>query len=118
MIVFLIYPSYVTVFFTLTIIDNFRDSRDPGVTDVFRSKQKANNGRLIQIEHIDKSFYRGRSNCTSFITSNKRVHAWISAIAEVIYNGEGKKNSNVAWIDKKYWRIKILTVLDYFRMHS
>ena len=68
------------------------------VTDVFRSKQKANNSRLIQIEHIDKSFYRARSNCTSFITSNKRVHAWISA---VIYNGEGKKNSNVAWIDKK-----------------
>jgi len=58
-------------------------------------------GRFILFEQIDKTFYKPAANCASFITSNQRIHAWISAFAEIIYNGEGKRDKHVSWIDKK-----------------
>lgn len=47
------------------------------------------------------SLYKTNANCVCFITSNSRIHAWISAIAEVIYLQEGSGSKNVVWTDKR-----------------
>ncbi|CAG2243827.1 unnamed protein product [Mytilus edulis] len=66
---------------------------------------------LLRLEsrnlYIDKSFYKQKGNCARFITSNTRIHAWISAFGDLIYNKEGN-GFDVTWIDKKAENEKII----------
>ncbi|CAG2207351.1 unnamed protein product [Mytilus edulis] len=70
------------------------------INETFKSKQKTTSGKVIPFEEIDLGLYKPNANCACFITSNSRIHAWITAIAEVIYIKEGKGNKNVVWTDK------------------
>ena len=72
------------------------------VTSNYRSRQKSNSGRLIPFEAIDNKIYKENSNCTCFLTSEKRVHAWIKALAEVLFMELGSKSEHdVVWRDQK-----------------
>lgn len=72
------------------------------VKNTYKSKQKASNSRIIPFEAIDKDIYKANANCACFITSEKRIHAWIAAVAELIFVAEGKNEKNMFnWIDKK-----------------
>ncbi|CAG2244037.1 unnamed protein product [Mytilus edulis] len=77
------------------------------VTETYKNSQKSSNGKIIPFEYIDKSFYKQKGNCASFITSNTRIHAWISAFGDLIYNKEGN-GFDVTWIDKKAENEKII----------
>ena len=78
------------------------------ISDTYKTKQRTNTGKTIPFEEIDMSLYKTNANCVCFITSNSRIHAWISAIAEVIYLQEGSGNKNVVWTDKKDNKNKIV----------
>jgi len=57
------------------------------VSNVFKMRQKSGSGRLVPFETIDTtvtSIYKANSNCTCFSTSEKRVHAWIKALAKTL----------------------------------
>ena len=63
-------------------------------------RQKCGSGRLVPFETIDTSIYTANSNCTCFLTSEKRVHAWIQALAETLYIDLGSDPKYVvAWRD-------------------
>jgi len=53
------------------------------VSNVFKMRQKSGSGRLVPLT-IDTSIYKANSNCTCFSTSEKRVHAWIKALAKTL----------------------------------
>jgi hypothetical protein len=55
------------------------------VSSTFETRQTSNSGRLIPFEAIDNKIYKANSNCTCFLTSESRIHAWIKALAEVLY---------------------------------
>jgi hypothetical protein len=55
------------------------------VSSTFKTKQTSNSWRLIPFEAIDNKIYKANSNCTCFFTSESRIHAWIKALAEVLY---------------------------------
>lgn len=78
------------------------------VTENYKSKLKAGNGRVIPFEQIEKGFYKSTANCVTFVTNNKRIHMWIHAFAELVYNQEGKGEKFVRWIDKKDQNDKIV----------
>jgi hypothetical protein len=70
------------------------------VSSTFKTRQKSNSRRLIPFEAIDNKIYKTNSNCTCFLTSESRIHAWIKALAEVLYIGLGSKSdSKVVWRD-------------------
>jgi len=72
------------------------------VSSTFKTRQKSNSGRLIPFEAIDNKIYKTNSNCTCFLTSESRIHAWIKALAEVLYIDLGStSDSNVVWRDHK-----------------
>ena len=63
-------------------------------------RQKCGSERLVPFETIDTSIYKANSNCTCFLTSEKRVHAWIQALAETLYIDLGSDPKYVvAWRD-------------------
>lgn len=61
------------------------------VQGVYKARQKSNNGRLLPFETIDKSIYKKQSNCVCFITSEKRIHAWIKAAVQTLFLDLGSK---------------------------
>jgi hypothetical protein len=68
------------------------------VQGVYKARQKSNNGRLLPFETIDKSIYKKQSNCVCFITSEKRIHAWIKAAVQILFLDLGSKsNFDVTW---------------------
>ena len=70
------------------------------VSSTFKTRQKSNSRRLIPFEAIDNKIYKTNSNCTCFLTSESRIHAWIKALAEVLYIDLGSKSdSKVVWRD-------------------
>ena len=72
------------------------------VKNVFKKRQKSSSGRLIPFESIDKSLYKKQANCVCFITSNGRIHAWISVLAERLCNQLGSTPEyDVSWKDQK-----------------
>jgi hypothetical protein len=72
------------------------------VQGVYKARQKSNNGRLLPFETIDKSIYKKQSNCVCFITSEKRIHAWIKAAVQTLFLDLGSKsNFDVTWRDLK-----------------
>ena len=45
--------------------------------------------------------YKNNGNCVCFITSEKRMHAWLKAVAHILYYDLGNKpNNNVIWRDR------------------
>ena len=72
------------------------------VSSTFKTRQTSNSGRLIPFEAIDNKIYKANSNCTCFLTSESRIHAWIKALAEVLYIDLGStSDSKVVWRDHK-----------------
>jgi hypothetical protein len=72
------------------------------VQGVYKARQKSNNGRLLPFETIDKSIYKKQSSCVCFITSEKRIHAWIKAAVQTLFLDLGSKsNFDVTWRDLK-----------------
>ena len=72
------------------------------VSSTFKTKQTSNSWRLIPFEAIDNKIYKANSNCTCFLTSESRIHAWIKALAEVLYIDLGSiSDSKVVWRDHK-----------------
>lgn len=69
------------------------------VSSAYKSVQKLSSGRNIPFEAIDNKLYKANSNCTCFITSERRIHAWIKALAEILYIDQSK--GDVIWRDHK-----------------
>ena len=71
------------------------------ITSTFKTRQKGSSGRLLPYEAIDKTMYKNNGNCVCFITSEKRMHAWLKAVAHILYYDLGNKpNNNVIWRDR------------------
>ena len=66
----------------------------------YDQNQKNNSGKLLPYELIDKSIYRQAAHCVCFITSNERVHAWISSLAHCLYLTSDSRYK-VEWRDRK-----------------
>ena len=65
---------------------------------VYKPKQKSNSGAVLPFEAIDKTIFKSRGNCVCFITSEKRIHAWMKSIAQRLYFELGSTNKyNVIW---------------------
>ena len=56
----------------------------------------------LPFETLDKNIYKNQSNCVCFITSEKRIHAWIKAAVQILFLDLGSKsNFDVTWQDLK-----------------
>lgn len=56
----------------------------------------------MPFEAIDKTIYKSSGNCVCFITSEKRIHAWMRSIAQRLYFDLRSTNKyNVIWRDHK-----------------
>jgi hypothetical protein len=71
-------------------IDNLK--RTYPVSVVYKPKQKSNSGAALPFKAIDKAIYKSRGNCVCFITSEKRIHAWMRSIAQRLYFELGSIN--------------------------
>lgn len=69
------------------------------VNDKYKSTQKTN-GKIIPYEKIGKSLYKKPANCTSFLTSEKRIYYWIAAVADVLWT-KGDNTLDINWRDRK-----------------
>lgn len=67
----------------------------------YKLRQKNTSGRLIPFEAIVPELYRANAHCACFITDENRVHAWISAIGNQLYNKYDTPDDNVTimWED-------------------
>jgi hypothetical protein len=54
------------------------------VKEKYRRRQKNSAGNYIPFVSIDKSIYTDQGNCACFITSEDRIHYWISAITQIL----------------------------------
>ena len=69
------------------------------VNDKYKSTQKTN-GKIIPYEKIGKSLYKKPANCTSFLTSEKRIYYWIATVADVLWT-KGDNTFDINWRDRK-----------------
>jgi hypothetical protein len=80
------------------------------VQGVYKARQKSNNGRLLPFETIDKSIYKKQSNCVCFITSEKRIHAWIKEVVQTLFH-QFSHLSNIHLLDlntlRRYYHKKV-----------
>ena len=70
------------------------------VKEKYRRRQKNSAGNYIPFESIDKSIYTDQGNCACFITSEDRIHYWISAIAQILWVKSGDK-FDIIWRGRK-----------------
>ena len=71
------------------------------VEQKYKPKQKTNAERLIPYDAIVQGLYRANAHCNCFITSEKRIHSWISAIADELYteNINSHEQYMILWKD-------------------
>ena len=66
----------------------------------YKPNQKTNAKKLIPFEELDMSLYNKQANCTVFLTSVKRMHFWLFALASRLYEHKGQKEEYVVqWYD-------------------
>ena len=66
----------------------------------YKGHKKTSDGKPLPFESIDISLYKKQANCVCFITNEKRIHAWIKALLEIIYLQYGdSEHLNVTWRD-------------------
>ena len=79
----------------ISVIKGFYPLKGP-----YRGQKKTSEGKPLPFERIDKSLYKKNANCVCFLTNEKRIHAWIKALHEVIYLKYGESDQfNVIWRD-------------------
>jgi hypothetical protein len=84
---------------TLILVNNILYTT--GNRSTFKTRQKSSSGRLLPYEAIDKTMSKNNGNCVCFITSEKWMHAWLKAVAHILYYDVGNKpNNNVIWRDR------------------
>ena len=79
----------------ISVIKGFYPLKGP-----YRGQKKTPEGKPLPFERIDNSLYKKNANCVCFLTNEKRIHAWIKALHEVIYLKYGGSDQfNVIWRD-------------------
>ena len=65
----------------------------------YKTRQKNNHGRIIPFEALVPGLYRADAFCQCFITSEDRVHAWVSVIADELYKENTDEQYTIIWKD-------------------
>ena len=67
----------------------------------FKLDQKTNNGKSIPVEEINYGLYKKAANCVCFLTTNQRILAWISTLAQRLCYEKGQEDDKleVIWRD-------------------
>ena len=82
------------------------------VKEKYRRRQKNSAGNYIPFESIDKSIYTDQGNCACFITSEDRIHYWISVIAQILWVKSGDK-FDIIWRGRKDDKRNIISQTEF-----